>query len=623
MKSKRISRLSCLTRILCHSTIVVLALTSVGLWIAAASTQPTASSLPQSLPTRPSPPQPKPEQPSQPRPQPPAPTPMPTLPPATPMPTLPPATPTPSLRADLALYPVPFFERPLEYPPVYFVLPDNPSTTDLSAAATIAAGLGKSSNGEIRLASALDTQVPIDIRDNHHLIVIGRKGTNRFLDQLDLPLRLDDPALPEDQGVIQELVSPWNPMRMILVVTGKSDEGLFKASQALNQEAHVLSMQGAVAIVQSVSPHEPVEDRQLGVDFTVADLGYEEEVVYGVGFHTLDYQFSMPVGFTLDEEARFNLYFGHARITNPTYSSLDVHCNGVPIDSVLLDERNASGGTLEVTLPSRLIRPGRNELRISIAMNLDDENQGLVLDAEQLWTVVYSHSSLHLPFITQEVEPSLDLFPYPFNKRPNLSGLLLVLPDHARLFDYDLMLQVAAGLGAADRGDYLALDVTTADLITQEDRQDKDLFLIGRPSVHSLLAELNDTLPQPFEPDSDLLRSQLDPVVYGQDPSRDIGLIEEMAAPWDPERTILVITGTTDEGVVLASTTLFSQDDTLAGNVVLVEESVGVRALDTHSLPPTPVSQAEGPALSTTPMSQAEGPALDQSLLIQLGERWW
>jgi hypothetical protein len=539
------------------------------------------------------------------------------------MPTVPPPTPTPSLRADLALYPAPFFERPLEYPPVYFVLPDNPSTTDLSAAATIAAGLGKSSNGEIRLASALDTQVPIDGRDNHHLIVIGREGTNRFLDQLDLPLRLDDPALSEDQGVIQELVSPWNPMRMILVVTGKSDEGLFKASQALNQEAQVLSMQGAVAIVQSVSPPDPVADRQLGGDLTVADLGYEAEVVYGIGSHTLDYQFSVPVGFTLDEEARFNLYFGHSSITNPTYSSLDVHLNDVPIDSVLLDERNASGGTMEVTLPSWLIRPGRNEIRISIAMNLDDEHQGLVLDAEQLWTAVYSHSSLHLPFTPQDVEPSLDLFPYPFNKRPNLSGLLLVLPDRARLFDYDLMLQVAAGLGATDRGDYLALDVTTADLLTQEDRQDKDLFLIGRPSSHSLLAELNDRLPQPFEPDSDLLRSQFDPIVYDQDHSRDIGLIEELAAPWDPERTILVLTGTTDEGVVLASTTLFSQSDTLAGTVVLVEESVGIRVLDTHSLPPTPVSQAEGPALSTTPVSQAEGPAMDQSLLIQLGERWW
>jgi len=601
MKLKRISRLSCLTRILCHSTIVVLALMSVGLWVAAASTQPTSFSPLQSLPTRPSPPQPKPEQPSQPKPQPPAPT---------PTPTLPPPTPTPSLSADLALYPVPFFERPLEYPSVYFVLPDNPSTTDLSAAATIAAGLGKFSNGEIRLASALDTQVPVDIRDNHHLIVIGRKGTNRFLDQLDLPLRLDDPALAEDQGVVQELVSPWNPTRMILVVTGHSDDGLSKASQALNREAHLLSMQGAVAIVQSVSPPEPVESRQLDVDFTVADLGYEEEVVYGVGFHTLDYHFSMPVGFTLDEEARFNLYFGHAGIASPTSSFLDVRFNGIPIASVLLDERNASVGTLEVALPSRLIRPGRNGIRISIAMNLDNEDQGLVLDAEQLWTAVYSHSSLHLPFTPQDVEPSLDLFPYPFNKRPSLSGLLLVLPDHARLFDYDLMLQVAAGLGAADRGEYLALTVTTANLITHEDRQDRDLVLIGRPTVHSLIAELNNRLPQPFEPGSDLLHSKFDRVVYRQDPSRNIGLIEELAAPWDPERTILVLTGTTDEGVVLASTRLFSLDDTLAGNVVFVEESAGVHALDTHSLPPTPVSRAEGPAV-------------DQSLLIQLGERWW
>ena len=579
MKSKRLSRLSCLTRILCYGTIVVLALTSVGLWMATASTQLTPSSLPPSLPTRPSPPQPKPEKPSKPEPQPPTPTPAPTTPPP-----------------------------PLARSPIYFVLPNNPSTTDLSAAATIAAGLGKFSNGEIRLASATDTQVPTDVRDNHHLIVIGRKGTNRFLDQLDLPLRLDDPALSEGQGVIQEMVSPWNPMRMILVVTGHSDDGLSQASRALNRKAHLISMQGAVAIVQSVSPPEPVESRQLDVDFTIADLGYEEEVVYGTGIHTLDYHFSMPMGFTFDGEPRFNLYFGHARIASPTKSFLDVRLNGVPIGSAVLDESNTSSGSLEVSLPSRLIRPRRNEIRISIAINLD--NQDLVEDTEQLWAAVYSHSSLHLPFTAQDVELSLDLFPYPFDKRPSLSGLLLVLPDHARRFDYDLMLPLAAGLGDADRGEHLALDVTTADLFTTEDWQDRDLFLIGRPTAHSLIAELNDALPQPFEPDSDLLHAQFDPVVYRQDPSQNIGVIEELAAPWDPERTILILTGTTDEGVVLASTTLFSQRDNLAGNVVFVEESLGIRTLDTHSLTPTPVSQPEKPAM-------------DRSLLIQLGERWW
>jgi len=490
------------------------------------------------------------------------------------------------------------------------VLPENPSPTDLSAAATIAAGLGKFSNGEIRLASALDTQITAEIRDNHHLIVVGREGTNRFLDQLDLSLRLDDHTLSADQGIIQELVSPWNPMRMILVITSQSDDGLSKASQALNREAHLLSMRGTVAIVQSVPPPEPVEGYRPDVDLTFADLGYEEKTAYGVGFHTLDYQFSVPVGFAVQENARLDLHFGHAESASSTNSFLDVRFNGIPIASVLLDEKNANGGILKVALPARLIRPGRNRIRISIAMNLDAKDQGSVLDAEQLWTAVYGHSSLHLPLTSQDAEPSLDLLLYPFNKQPSLRGLLLVLPDRAGLFEYDLMLQVAAGLGAADRGDHLALKVTIADLVSEQDRQDQDFFLLGRPSAHSLITELNDSLPQPFEPDSDVLLPLLDPVIYVQDPSRDIGVIEELAAPWNPERTILVLTGTSDEGVVLASTVLFSQANALAGNVAFVEESVGVRALDTHSLPPTPPSRAQGPDV-------------DQALLIQLGERWW
>ena len=593
MKPNSISnRVSRVARILCRGSLVVLAMLSVGLWIATASTQPTSAAIPQGLPTRPPPPKPKPDRPSKPKSQ--------------PTPTLPPPTPTPMLTADLALYPVPFFE----HPPVYFVLPENPSPTDLSAAATIATGLGKFSNGEIRLASTLDTQITAKIRDNHHLIVIGEKGTNRFLDQLDLPLGLGDHTLPADQGVIQELVSPWNPMRLILAVTSQSDDGLSKASQALNRKAHLRSMQGTVAIVQSVPPPEPAASYQPDVDSTLVDLGYEDKVAYGVGFHTLTYHFSVPLGFAFKEDARLDLHFSHAAIASSTDSFLDVRFNGIPIASVLLDERNASAGTLSVALPGRLIRPGRNEIRISIAMSLDDKGQESILDAEQLWTAIYDHSSLHLPLTSQDVEPSLDLFLYPFNKRPSLTGLLLVLPDRAGRFEYDLMLQVAASLGAADRGDYLALEVTMADLVSQQDRRDKDLFLIGRPSAHSLIAELNDSLPQPFEPGSDVLYPLFDPVMYIQDPSRDIGLIEELAAPWNPERTILVLTGTSNEGVALAGTVLFSQSNALAGNVAFVEESAGVRTLDTLSLPPTP-------------SSRSEGPAVDQAVLIQLGERWW
>ena len=86
---------------------------------------------------------------------------------------------------DLALYPVPFFERSFEYEPVYVVLPDSPSATDLSAAATIAAGLGKLSGGEASLVSVLDTEITAEVQDNHHLIVVGKRGENQLLEQLD------------------------------------------------------------------------------------------------------------------------------------------------------------------------------------------------------------------------------------------------------------------------------------------------------------------------------------------------------------------------------------------------------------------------------------------------------
>jgi hypothetical protein len=511
---------------------------------------------------------------------------------------------------DLALYPVPFFERSFEYEPVYVVLPDVPSAADLSAAATVAAGLGKFSGGAIQLVPALDTQISADVRDNHHLIVIGKKGTNRLLDELSLPLSLDDPVLSDEQGVIQELVSPWNSLRMVLVVTGGSDEGLYKASQALNREARLLGMQGSVAIVQVVLPPEPEESDQRDVDFTMADLGYEDEAVQGTDPRSINYRFDMPLGWRATEDPRFTLYFGHARAVSPTSSSMEVYLNDVPVDSVLLDESNASEGILEVSLPSWLIRSGRNEIRISVEMNLDNEDKCLFLDSGHLWTAIYSHSYVHLPYVSQDVEPSLDLFPYPFNKRPSLGGLILVLSDRPRQLDYALMLDVAMGLGAADGRDSFALNVTTADLVTQEDRQDKDLLLIGRPSVNALIGELNDWLPQPFEPGSDLLAPRLESVVFVQDPTRNIGLIEELAAPWDPERTILVLTGTTDEGVALAATTLLSQGGALAGNVALVEESVGIQTFDTRYLLPTPEREIEIPDAS-------------QSLLIQLGERWW
>jgi len=514
------------------------------------------------------------------------------------------------LTPDLALYPIPFFERSFTHAPVYIVLPHQPTATDLSTGATIAAGLGKFSSGQIRLLSALDTQVPDAILENYHLIVVGKNGSNQLLGQLDLPLRIDDPSLSDEQGAIQELVSPWNPQRLVLVVTGRSDEALSQAGQALGRGIDPLVVQGSVAIVEPVTSTEQIESPLPDVEIKLADLGYVEQVVYGTQPHTLRYPFEMPAGFAAKEEPQFILYFDHAPTTNPPTSFLGVFLNGIPLRTVQLDQNNAHKQAVEISLPSRLIRSGQNEIRVDVQMDLEGEDKCQLLDSERLWTTIYSDSTFYLPLTLQDAAPSLDLFPYPFNKRPGLSDLLIILPNQTEESECDLMLRIASGLGAAAQGDSLALDVTTVGLVTQGDLYDRDLILIGRPSTHSMIADLNASLPQPFEPGSDQLRLQPESVAYVQDVAWHIGVIEELAAPWDPERTILVLTGTSDEGLALAGTALLSRDEALAGNVALVEESAGIHAWEAHGQP-----------LSTE--SQARRPEIDQALVIRLGERWW
>jgi len=514
------------------------------------------------------------------------------------------------LTPDLALYPIPFFERSFKDEPVYIVLPHQPTATDLSAAATIAAGLGNFSYGEIRLLSTLDTQVSDAIRNNYHLIVVGKNGSNQLLAQLDLPLRIDDPSLSDEQGAIQELVSPWNPQRLVLVVTGRSDEALSQAGQALGRGIDPLVVQGSVAIVESVTSTEQIESPLPDVEIKLADLGYKEQVVYGTQPHTLRYPFEMPAGFAAKEEPQFILYFDHAPTTSPPTSFLGIFLNGIPIRTIQLDQNNAHKQAVEISLPSRLIRPGQNEIRVDVHMDLEGEDRCQLLDSERLWTTIYNDSYIYLPLTLQDVAPSLDLFPYPFNKHPGLSDLLIVLPNQSEESERDLMLRIASGLGAAAQGDSLTPDVTRVGLVTQGDLYDRDLILIGRPSTHSMIADLNANLPQPFEPGSDQLRLQPESIAYVQDVSWHVGVIEELAAPWDPERTILVITGTSDEGLALAGTALLSRDDALAGNVALVEESAGIYAWEAH----VQLLSAE---------SQTRRLEIDQALVIRLGERWW
>ncbi len=512
---------------------------------------------------------------------------------------------------DLVLYPVPFFEQAFETSLVYFVLPDSPTPDDMTVAATISAGLGRYSRGEIQIGSVTPAELTSEIRDNYNLIVIGRPETNSFLAELPLPLSLERANVAPDHGILEEIESPWNPRRMVLVVTGKTDEGMFKAGAALNRQILFPSLKGQVVIVQALLDPPVDEFNPLQIDRTFEDLGYSDRVIYGARPTSQRFHFSMPTSWQMSENPSLTLRFTHSEVLSDSISTLDVGLNGVPVGSTLLDHDNTQDGLLEVELPSWLLRSGGNYIEVFVDMAIAGGDECLDATSHQAWTVINRHSNLHLPYESQPVELNLANMFQPLTDVPNLDDTYLALPGTLNSTERDALLNLAVRLGAAARGNYLALQAGWVDELTAELKQNYHIITIGQPSLNPLIREVNDSLPQPFVPDSNEPLQIHNPAVITFDPQRSIGFVQLLASPWNPDKALLIVTGTDSEGVTAAFDLLVNETGSLNGDLVVIEDEE-LHRIDTRPLRAERV--VEDSLRTVRP---------DATVRVAQAERWW
>jgi hypothetical protein len=546
-----------------------------------------------------------------------------------------------SYPADLSFYPLPFAETSLLRVPVTMVLPDRPTARDLAAAMTIAAGLGRKSGGEIDLHAILARDFDPNIHQHHHLIVIGRPDDNAFLDELELPLAIDDTVLEPEQGVLEEIISPWSQFRLVLVVTGLEGKGVTKASHTLNQETNRPGVRGPTAIVTEFRPPAETEAFPTGMalptTMTLAALGYSDQTAYGAKPQTFGYDFELPRGWHLEDSARFVLRLAHAAILDPADSVLDVRLNDRPIGSTLLDESNANKGELTLSLPERLLETGSNRLEIGLEMNLPGSDKCQALTDERAWTLISSESDLFVPYLVADIAPDLSTFPRPFSQPSGLDGTLFVPPDPPDEATINDLVQLATRLGTPTNTEYFPIQVAYAVTGTlasdsQGAWQDHHVILVGRPTANAMLGELNAYLPQPFVEGSDVPAPlAAGSVAVRSSPNRDLGVVEITYSPWNPEYTLLAVSGTSDEGVHLAVQAILEPVYRLEGNLALVEPAPNplsgeLSQITTYSIEVQPPVAPEETA--TAAGSEGQKETIVESSTTKrnaylLAERWW
>lgn len=440
------------------------------------------------------------------------------------------------------------------------VIPNQPTAAELRAALITAAGFGEMSGGDLLVSLTQADGFPGQGLDANHVIFVGKADDFPSLSSVALPAPVsggtfDAPGANADDGIVQMAVSPWDNTKVVLVVGGNSDTGVVKASQALSTGEIRDTGQPNLSLVSAIQPKEVVS--LTGTDRTLYELGYDDILVSDFGFSFVDFQFSIPHGQAIGSDAYLELVFTHSTFVEYNTSGIAVNLNGQPIGSVKFSEDTSGSGKVRIPLPESLVRAGTNN--VSLGIDLIPVDACLDPRLVDLWVRIDSASLLHLPFslaqTTQDVYSDLARYPNPFISSSLMENVAFVLAPND-LVGQSVAAQIAADLGNRSDISMANLEVVFGDSVSNELRLSDDLLIIGRPSALPIIGELSGNLPASFEPGSDLAIEENSQVVYRLMPGASVGYIELLSAPWDSNRIVLAVLGSTDEGLQWAGNAL-------------------------------------------------------------------
>jgi cellulose synthase operon protein B len=166
------------------------------------------------------------------------------------------------------------FAAPQDLSNTAIALPDRPAQSDVLLLLEMVERLGRLSRAEsVNLEVYRAKSLPETAKQTHNLIGIGRQAdfpipqafqTEGFVLQ-DLFGRKRDRSeiatLPDDQGVIKQLVSPWNPQRVILALSGQTDQGLDQLRDLFSRDDLFFQLREDTALIKAnlynPSPYDP------------------------------------------------------------------------------------------------------------------------------------------------------------------------------------------------------------------------------------------------------------------------------------------------------------------------------------------------------------------------------
>lgn len=320
--------------------------------------------------------------------------------------------------------------------------------------------------------------------------------------------------------------------------------------------ALILGQASQVSSADAASPGGP--------SASLKDIGYGDIVLRG-GRSSADVWFPGP-GPVQMNGAVLDLKFNHSGQLDPEHSSLVVSVNDHLLSSIYLTDANRGITDVKISIPPGFLKTDQNHL--SLGASLSKVHAPCTLtDDQSLWVTVFSKTQITYS-VGQSITSSSDLkdFPAPFINSwlPQPSVIELYLPRAASSNLIGGALTLAADLGQAASGRPATLQASSLNQLTTSDR---NVIALGLPNELSGLATFTSQLPYH-------LTSKGWQQKNGSSLAPDQGVIALLPSPWQADKSLLIISGSTDVGLAKAIDALGSKDGraTLTGDFAIIQQ---------------------------------------------------
>ena len=476
--------------------------------------------------------------------------------------------------------------------PSYLIIPDHSTENELSLLLDFIGTLGKLGSRTFTLKLLRFSEINDEILQNGNLIFFGTVKSFPGLDVVQFPISYSNGSfssfqsaeskgglvLGEDDGLLQIAVSPWNKYRMVLCIGGQTETGLAKAISSLSGNLNRYLIQDTLAVISEFP--EPVSNTLIyDQPVTIKDLTQSDDIdLRGAGTLSFSFNFVVPQGFVSQTNASFTLRSFFSSVMDFGSSSISVYLNDILFSTFSFPD-NENFLEKSVKLPSYAVRTGRNTIQIEAVLNAkrycDSHNRIIP------WITILNDSSLNLDLLQKEgvtlsksTMAEFNNFPDALDTTSSLSNILWIIPEN----DMEAILtaaHLASELGAQSYVQGLKMQLRFAsDTLNFSDLKDQDWIIIGNSqTLKPVIPKINYLLPIPFRSDMTHLNETIIFPNSRINSQKSYGYLECIINPDNPERSILLITGSNQDGFISAGNAfLQSNRRNISGNFASISD---------------------------------------------------